>query len=384
MKVSKKEIFNYYLMFINIFLGVFLIIDKLKKQKILYFQIAIFFGVLGFYFRPYLEDYDIAGYYRVFDEIQLLSQYKNYQKDIYATSLISIIYNLNLPRYFLGLISAFIVYYFYYKSLAIIMLQKKTNYIRNAVLLYLSIPIIGFTGIRFLPAAAICTYGIINIEILKKNKKGFFLMIISTFFHSSMYLSCIVMLFKYIIKIDIKILKRLPIICFAISIFIKYNPQIIIQLIDILNKSNLINIKTSTYITGNWGLKYIEMFTGIAKYYRVYLVWILQLILLVLSTKIHNNKFILIFANICIFFLPFQTLFERYFLLISILSLLLSFKKIKRDVWTKVYYKVSFGYGMLIFLREVYDHRFSLVLSYQNLIKLSLFNIFQEIINKIF
>lgn len=386
MKIKKKEIFNYLALFINCFFFIPIMIENLKRRRILVLQIGLFFGGLGYFYRPYYEDLDIARYYKAFDDNNILNQLAEYQRDIYAIELIKIIKDFNLPKYLLGAISAFIVYYFFYKSLSEVLKKVevgKGKYLKYSITLFLLIPIVGYTGIRFLPAAALACYGIISYEILFRKKIGIIYLVLATFIHSSIWLIIFCILIKEILKIKIKFLKLLSIISLIFMLIEKNKPLFIIKIIDYINSFNYINLGVSTYITGKWGNNYVDyFFSGIEKYYRVYLFWGIQILILLSIIYFSKNKIILILTNLCIIFFPFQILLERYFIITSILSFLFSIVEEKRQ-GIQIYYKLISLYGLLIFLKDFYDMHMCFYISYIYIYKISFFQICFEILEKI-
>lgn len=211
MKSNKNNLITVMLIFLNNFLGLPMILFNIYKKKESVFLIALFMGILGYYFIPSNADYGIARYYSMFSDKILRENTFMYQKDIYAEILINFLIKYNLSKNLLGFSSAFISYYFLMKSLFIVMKQKNIEnkkYFMFFSLFFISIPIIEYTGIRFLPAVSIFVYSIILKN--KKNKKIYIIFMISSiFFHSSMVLLIFLFLINEIIgqKIDIKIYK---------------------------------------------------------------------------------------------------------------------------------------------------------------------------------
>ena len=70
MKINKVNIVSFSMMFINVFLSLPILIISIYKKKESIFLISLFLAVLGFFFVPANESYDIARYYQTFiDEI---------------------------------------------------------------------------------------------------------------------------------------------------------------------------------------------------------------------------------------------------------------------------------------------------------------------------
>lgn len=393
MKSNKNNLITVILIFLNNFLGLPMILFNIYKKKESVFLIALFMGILGYYFTPSNADYDIARYYSMFSDKTLRENTFMYQKDIYAEILINFLIKYDLSKNLLGFSSAFISYYFLMKSLFIVMKQKNIEnkkYFMFFSLFFISIPIIEYTGIRFLPAVSLFVYSIILKN--KKNKKIYIIFMISSiFFHSSMVLLIFLFLINEIIeqKIDIKIYK----LFFFISLFlgIILNADILGNIIKLINELGYIYLSPA-YITGKWGegyLKRLKMLEGLYYYRQMVLLSLKKIVIVAYFLLIKKNnkkidKYICMLGILCMSISLFQTPFERYFRVFFFLTIIFNVsnkllnKKYKEN---NIFYLIVFCYSILILLFDVRDHYYSLFISYSNIVKISLINMLYQVFN---
>lgn len=333
-------------------------------------------------------NYDIARYYLMFSDKTLRKNTFIYQKDIYAEILMNFLIKYDLSKNLLSFSSAFISYYFLMKSLFIVMKQK--NIKNKKYFIFLSIPIIEYTGIRFLPAVSIFVYSI--ILKYKKNKKAYIVFMISSiFFHSSMILLILLFLINEIIgqKINIKIYK----LFFLISLFlgIILNADILDNIIKLINKLGYIYFSPA-YTTGNWEvgyLKRLKLLEGLYYYRQMILLNLKKIVIVAYFLLIKKNnkqidKYFCMLGILCMSISLFQTPFERYFrvfffliIIFNVSNKLLS-KKYKEN---NIFYLIVFSYSILILLFDIKDHYYSLFISYSNIIKISLINMLYQVFN---
>lgn len=386
--MNKLEINNILIfmgILINNFLAIPFFIVSIIRKKESPFLIGLFFAVLGYYFRPYTEEYDIARYYLMFEDRILRESTFLYHKDIYAEYIIKFLLKWNLPKYFLGFTSAFVVYYFSFKSLKIILEKSnKPHYLKYYIFYYISIPIIGYTGIRFLPAASIFIYSLV-LKYIKNDKKYIFYMLSSCFFHSAMFLLVVLFYFnKYILnKIKIKIWKIILII--SIIIGFSLNTEILLLIIKYINQLGYIYI-SSDYLYGKWGIDYLKEFKGLSFYKNLFLFifersLIIFFLLIVSTNKKKIKKFLFLLGSFCLSAMKFATIFGRYFQIFFFLSLLISFFEYKRgNKKIKYYFFIALFYNFCQLFTTIKHNSLSLLLSYNNIFKLSLINIIIDII----
>lgn len=376
------NILTLFIMLINNVVALSLILISIMKKKESIFIIALFFAVLGYYFRPYTEEYDIARYYLMFEDKLLRESTFLYHKDIYAEYIIKFLLKWNLPKYFLGFTSAFIVYYFSFKSLKIILEKSnKAYYLRYYIFYYMSIPIIGYTGIRFLPAASIFIYSLI-LKYINNDKKYFFYMFGSCFFHSAMILLIILFYFnEYLLrKLSLKIYKIILIISIILGFLL--NTEILSIIIKKVNELGFIYIDNN-YLYGKWGVGYLKQFKGLS-YYKNLFLFVLDKSIVFLyfflnKRKNNTKKFLYLLGSFCLLTMKFATIFERYFKIFFFSALLISFFTYKQDdKKIKIYYSIILLYDFIWLFITIKYNISSLLLSYSNIFKLSLINIILE------
>ncbi|WP_442902214.1 EpsG family protein, partial [Fusobacterium sp.] len=314
---------------INNFLAIPIYIFSILKKRESPFLIGIFFGVLGYYFRPYNDEYDIARYYSFFSDINLREWTFLYQKDIYAEYMVKFLLKYNLPKYFLGFSSAFLVYYFFFSSLRVILskTEKDKRYFWYYFVFFITIPIIGYTGIRFYPAVAVFIYSL--VLSIQKNKKYIFFMIVAISIHSSILLGVLIFfLNKFILKkIKYDFFKVLFVCSIIISFLLTSNN--LKKIVEMINNLGIVYI-SQEYIFGKWGINYLSDFSLFSKIKNIIFLYYKLLIIIIYiflsEEKNEIKKYIILLGSICCIFFKFQTLFDRYFYITLFLILIVSIR----------------------------------------------------------
>ena len=374
------------LMFFNIFLSLPFILIKIFKRKESVFLIALFLGVLGFYYRPIGGD--LSRYYDAFNSIDSINLFFLNTRDLYAKFLVSFIYETGLSKYTLGLISAYITYYFSLKTFFIELKEKKIKrwYFLFFAIFFLHIPITGYTGVRFYPAVSIFIYGV--TLYFKKEKKGFIYLLLAIFVHFSMIIPVLLLFFYMILKrhFSVNFFKKLALISLVLGLVL--NENIISNITQILNQVFFgREFFSLEYIVGEWGVGYIQKFTTIG-----YIDFLIQLTLkkltlvfylLTLDEKDKRVKYILLLVILTLVLQNFKTPFERYFYIVFPLIIISNIKShILKKQW-----KVQ-GFYLIIFLHNIYvqimiikGYYLEYFYSYSNLLKLNLVNMIIDIFN---
>lgn len=394
MKISKINLLILFTMSINAFLSIPLIIVSILKKKESPFLIGLFFGVLGFYFQLNGGLGDIGRYYSMFDLPAKARMWTwNYHRDLYAKYMVEFLIKYDLPRYLLGSTSAFITYFFSFKSLKIILDSKKeySNKERLGIyiLFYSLIPIIGYTGIRFFPALSIILYSIV-LKYKFNNKKYIFFAGISCLVHTSMLLPMLILILSSNILYvkffkNIKSIKILSLLLFILGYFF-INSNLVYEVITLINNIGYIYI-SPMYISGKWGEEYKEQFVGLAKIVRVYIILNYQkIITLFYGMNIYNKTGLSIIIIPLTFFYfitqNFRTISARYFYLLLIIYFIIVIEK--RLNLKKLKYKLFFfmiiSYSSGILFLDLKNYISSFIVSYEAFYKISLLNIIKEIL----
>lgn len=382
MKINKINVIIFITMFVNVFLAFPLILISIFKKKESPFLIGLFFGVLGFYFVPSSERYDLYRYFAAFEAGRdNILTFLSYQNDLYARTLMIGAFNLGLPQNILPALSAFISYYFIFKSLKISLEYNKIEgkkRILSFLFCFLVIPFSDFTGIRYLPAISIFLYSIILKEI-KKSKKWIIYFFIAPLIHSFIWIN--VMLFFLMFKLKEKTLKWLFVISFILGIIFEYNISILYKIIKIINSFGLITIK-EIYVNGIWGKDYFE---GLNKNWFIIeksKILLEQLILyyyfIFFIIKKHSWKNIEVLSLYLVLIKFMRTVFLRNF---KLFSLAIFIKEIRGDTLKKkILYMIIAIYASWNFFLQIYTHWQSLILSYSNFYTLSLLKIVLRLI----
>lgn len=324
LKIEKINILIFLSMCINAFLAIPFMAFSIKRKKESVILFGIFFAILGFFFEYTRGTTDLERYYTMIEAGK-----KSYEiffplnKDFYAKYLSLFLIENNLPKNFLGMSSAFLTYYYLFKTLKIMLIKYNIKYrILCYILLFIIIPINGYTGIRFYPAVSIFTYGYILQSDLNK-KKGYIYMILSIFIHISILLPLIL----YIISKIIAFIKNKSLLNYIL---------IISLIIGIIGIEKLMRIfiyflpeKFQIYILpyisseGFWGKEYGKQYNYIGRLVHVYFFPICKNIVsiiygfLEIKNKKEKNIFLCLMISFyfCVMF-DFLSFSSRYSILI--------------------------------------------------------------------
>lgn len=393
MKINKINLLSFLLMFFNIFLAFpFLVISILKKKESI-FLISLFLGVMGFYFVPANDGYDIARYYRTFfDEIYRRTFFEN-QGGVVVENLVNVLVYLKLPPNLLPFISAFITYYFLLKTFQNYINKNNTssfNYIFLFFMSYISIPIIGYTGIRSWMATSIFIFSILN---QKNNYLRHFLIVVSVCIHTSMLIPGLIFYFSLFFEKEIKYNKIL--ILFSIFLGIVLTPNNFINLIVEINKLDIIYISPS-YILGKWGIGFIEtrntliskLINSILLNLRFIIIFYFNVFLDKNTLKVDYKKrnFIILFSCCCFTLYRYFIFWERYTNILILIIFFISSSNYYKN--NNIKYKIFNIFIMLYFiLNLLYDlkkYYMCFFISYNNILKLSLTNMILKILDNYF
>lgn len=374
------------LMFFNIFLSLPFILIRVFKRKESVFLIALFISVLGFYFRPIGGD--LFRYYNAFNSVDSINFFFLNTRDLYAKFLVSFIYEAGLSKYTLGLISAFITYYFSLKAFFIELKEKKIKkwYFLFFIIFFLHIPVTGYTGVRFYPAVSVFTYGI--ILYFNKEKKGFVYLLLSMLIHFSMSIPVFLLIFYIILKrrFTVSFLKKLALISLVLGLVL--NENIILNITQILNQVFFgKEFFSLSYIGGEWGVEYVQKFNTIG-----YIDFFIQLTLkkltlvfylLTLDEKDKRVKYILLLVILTLVLQNFKTPFERYFYIVFPLIIISNIKShiLKKQWKVQGFYLIVFLHNIYVQIMIIKGYYLEYFYSYSNLLKLNLVNVIIDIFN---
>lgn len=389
-KLRVVNILSIVLMVVNIFLALPNIVLNIYRRKESTFIIALFFFVIGFYFMPDNDGYDIARYLELFDNEVLREGLFGYQRDVYAEYLTKMLLYFKLNRHFLPAISSFITYYFLFKSLKKVLQEYKIKneiYLLLYLITYFTIEIIGFTGIRFLPALTINCYGIL-LYCEYREKKGIFYIILSILIHNSFLLSlAILFLTNFTVKIlNRNILKIIAIVIILISVF--FIEDILLSLIHYINSFEVIFI-SPTYVIGKWGSSYGEDWGIVGRSFRIYLRYFFMLsigtIFIVMQLKRKKlDYYICYFSIVSLSLLKLHTFSQRYFCIVLLLIYFLMLKRYfitrKKDIIVLIFTLILLKSGYDV-LRDFRDYLPALILTFSKFYKFSIFDIFLNIMD---
>lgn len=388
MKINKVNAVSFSTMFINAFLSLPILIINIYKKKESIFLISLFLAVLGFFFVPENEKYDIARYYQTFvDEIYRKSFFEN-QGGVIAEYLVNILVYLKLPPNFLPFISAFGSYYFLLKTFEL-SIDKHTisnlNYLILFFISYISIPIIGYTGIRSLFAAAIFIFGVLK----EKNKyMRLIYLIFSIFIHTSMLIPVTIFYFC-ILFLKKKIKYSRGLIFVSIFLGILLTPNNFIYLIDNINKLNIIYIYPN-YILGKWGMGFMEtkptLISKLINYTLLYLRFVIVFyfnIFMCEKNKKNNfakENFILLFSCFCFILYRYFIFWERYTNILIFIMYFVSISKCikKQKIKYNLFGIIITTYFILNLIYDLKRYYICFYISYSNPFKISIFNMIIE------
>lgn len=312
--IKIKKNFSLVLAFVNNFLFFILILKRVLKKRNIAFNLAIFFSIIAYYYTAFNEYSDVYRYLYYPEAVLKKS------KDLYVIIFLKYLFVNKYPINYLLVISAFIMYYFFFKSFETIIDKNKYStkyYLLFYFIFYFMLPPFGYTGIRFYPATAIFTYSMI-LKITNKNKKFYFYSFLAGLIHIFYIFPFILVILEKFSKKIIKyqIIEKLFFILLIIS-FCGIGEEII-KSIYMLLKSININIPDA-YLYGRWGIEYYQNlnFGGKVVYIltRIYIsLWIYLYFKIKLSgVKKENQTIILYLGVICLLSSSFRTIHERIF-----------------------------------------------------------------------
>lgn len=378
---------NLIVLFLNNFIYIPLIFYNIIKKKKYVFMLALFLAVLAFFFQP--EDgFDLMKYYELYKEpSNIRDSFFAYQRDYFAKYMMEMLIYFRLPKELLAFSSAFISYYFLFKSLSIILANKNYSAQKRIVLnilLYLAIPIIDYTGIRALPSIALMAYSIV-LKYIKRTKKYLIFGVFSVLTHSFMGIIFFFLIFSE--KIYKK--KLLKIILFFSLILGKILDQkLILEITNIINSLDIVYISPN-YIIGKWGSGYGEELNFMGKLFRIYILPNLRLIIaifysfFILQSKDKIASFITALMSIYFLFINYHTISTRYFklILICIIFYFVNNKNKSKSNKYKILLCLLVLYCLLIFLLDFKSFLPYFIESYKKYYEISLFNVLYTIFN---
>lgn len=385
--MTKSNFLIFILMIFNNFLALPFLIRKIYMKKESVFLLALFFAVLGFYFRPFNNMYDIYRYYELFNISKNLEIFLKFSKDKYAEYLIMIIKYFGLPKYFMGFTSAFIVYYFLFTSFfKNLIIKNEKKYFIAFIIFITSIPILGYTGIRFFPATAIFTYGM--VLYINKEKRYILFLIIPIFIHFSLMIPLLFFIIYrlFISKVSISLLKKIAIISFVCGLIL--NQKIFLEIANSINELYGKEIIGTGYIAGKWGDQYLTSFNVVGVIVNAIIINLRKIILLcyifILEEKEKINKFILIMISFIFLIQHFFIPSERYFFAVYYFILIFNINKLKlskKNRKLNIFWVIIILYNFIVLFLDIKGHYLSFILSYSNIFKISILNIFMIYLN---
>lgn len=371
---------------INIFFLIpLMLILTSRKNRIVLFVYALFFGVIGFFFTPHIN----GDYTRIISRID----YSNpkmiiTQPDLFLPIMIYIISFFKLSKRLVGLISASILYYFTLKSLFLATKNLKNKNILMVIIFLLCIPIILYTGVRFSTGLSFFIYGIVTFFFKKNKIKSLIFLFFSILSHFCFYYPVMI----FLIYLKISKLKQMKIfLFFSIILGFLMIPEILLNVAYFLNNFFNINLISEIYITGEWGNGYLVNKSLISKcvYYlnRVCEVFIILYYTYYLE-YINNKKlkdFICLISGPLYFLLFFYSEASgRYFLIILLLIVIetlninIFIKKLNR---IKLLYLFILFYTNLRLIIDIYLQYKSFIISYYNFFNINFLNIILNLKN---
>lgn len=389
MKIKKINVIIFITMFINVFLAFPLILISIFKKKESPFLIGLFFGVLGFYFEFKNGTGDLGRYYSMFEFSKESREILwNYQKDFYAQFMIESLIKFKLPKNLLAASSAFITYYFLYKSINVFFLKIKNNYngkkrLTIYIFLFILISIVGYTGIRFYPALTVMLYAII-LKFKVKDRKYILLSILAIMIHSSMLLPTMLLFLDKFYIFCIKNFRKFKIVILLFFLLgTIFDSKNFIYIINFINSLEIIYIHPN-YILGIWGERYIEKFIGISRVIRIYIILsynklISLFYIIVVFGKDKLEQYIALLTLFYFFTQNFFSISERYYSLILIGYYFIIIEKSLYRKYHMIFFLLIIFNRILITILELKDYLPSFIESYSQLYKISLFNIFIQI-----
>lgn len=179
-----KKIYNTLILggiLINIFLSIPVYLYSIFKKKYSPFLGALILSVNAYYFIPY-EGSDLDRYYKMMKKTEEINTIFRQQNDIYLELVIKKILDMGISYNFVAFLSCFICYYYFFKSFKLaygLDKLKFKGYFIYFSMYFFTIPLTAFHGLRFYPAIAVFTYGIMK-TIRLKSKLGYIYITIYT------------------------------------------------------------------------------------------------------------------------------------------------------------------------------------------------------------
>lgn len=297
------------------------ILYKYKKSLNIALEIGIFFGIIGFYFIP-ARDFDLYRYLNIFDRPKEMEYL--YKNKIYIKFLVILINKLKLSKHFIASISAFIQYYFLFKTF--ILMNSNIKKIKNFLLILIFYQPLLFTGIRFGPAISIFIYGI--IMVIKNYKRGYMYIILSFFIHYALIVTAFIFIVsKFFLKnISLIQIKRFFLfMVFIIYSLSKYGEDLLklIEKIFIVFSINTEIIQNTLFYLKD---KELQVSSGIYYNFNLYISLSILLYFYLKVDKYSKKcgqtillKYILLLDLFCISFFNYYDLYFRYFILFNLL-----------------------------------------------------------------
>lgn len=357
---------------------------KTKSSFIVFFLFAVFFG-MSFTVSNYREEGSIDGIsYRIDFEndckIQTLNNYlyelkdyfsfKGTQKDFYTNTISFIVSRFTNNYHYLFMVYAIIFILFALKSFKIFVLEN--NFATSLVCLSLAYlfminDIFNINGVRFWTAAWVAVYATLKIFI-HKNKKYYFLALITPFFHGAFWLFIIILLIGSLFSKY----EKLWVILFIFSFFISnISSQIVSSNIEIMPPF-LVKLATpyleSEYVSAlsqkGSGFYWVNnIFSFLQSNYIFLLVFLFikesKLIKSYNSTK-NIYMFLLVLITISNFLMPIPSVGKRFVMLTYPLIAYIGLVIFKDFKYYKVFYLMPFVFSYY-FVSRLYYYYFTVL-----------------------
>ena len=376
-RIRKYNIIFFLIISINFLVSIPLFIYGIIKRKISALNVGIFFALLHSKFHPLNNGFDIRRYLNLIRNSKLYLEYFNVSnKDYYVKYIIKLINGFNFREESLVFITSFLGYFFLYKSFLIS--NKKNSSGKMFFLIIFSIPLLFFSGIRFFLGMNIFLYGIVLL-LLKRNYKGIVYIVISIFIHNSLLILIVLSFLTIILK---KPMIKYRIYTLSVVLFFFFDRiKLDEYLIELVNSFNKLIGKVYFYPEGylSEGYKYtvsnfknLNIVGYVFSYFMLYLRKMVLVLYIVIADKKYINNFIYLVTIILLFLQRYLVIFERYYILVSILILFIinctysKNKKLKYVILNIIIYD---------FFNYLYDFKYFfywLVYDYKDIYKYSL------------
>ncbi len=378
LKFKEKNKSILILLIFNNLLSLLLILKSIYKKKSVAFYLAIFFSIIAYYYTAFNEYSDVYRYIN-YPEAVLRNS-----KDIYVKYILGYLIKNKYSINFLIMISAFLMYYYFFKSFEIAINKMEYSgkkYLYYYFLFYCILPSFGYTGIRFYPATAIFTYSIV-LKIFYRDKRYYFFAFLATLVHIFYFLPFILLVLENIIK---KILKY-EIVEKFISILVVLSffgvGEWLIKIIFIYINNLNINI-SDAYFYGKWGTEYYKYLNIGGKLVYIanrlfYTWWLYFYFKLKLNKNLKIEQQILLYLSvICLLTASFRTIHERIFMAIyyPTILILLTTRKIKPKLIKNILILMSFCYTVLQFILLVKSYSPEIIYLLKNIWRFSIISI---------